>query len=318
MNSRLGQNCYIKGTVAFFISSEGLLFRVEGGNHISTVIRNPSKFGLTTEQMERAYGFFGEKLGVEGTARKQILIRLIQQGWIRLRRYPNKYWSANILGLTLDVATILQDWAAKFLFGFEGFREPDPYMSVVITGCFGKLDRFSMKAISEGALSSLIDKGTGQAGIRIRFLENTLLLPDSPCVDKSVTALEPRVGIFFVVDGELILGSMPISGGEDDGDFVNDPRSHHECWNTLARRMETAGAKRFSGKSYDYHPRGRCLYSRKLERFLLYVDPCIVRIPRMVEELMFRLQIPSEKTDVVSDDHHYRCAKCNPRYVPDL
>ncbi len=52
---------------------------------------------------------------VEGSARERILTQLIEQGWIRLRRYPNRHWSVNTLA----------DWASKFLVGFAGFREPD-------------------------------------------------------------------------------------------------------------------------------------------------------------------------------------------------
>jgi hypothetical protein len=317
MKEQLNQNQPIKGTVAFFISPDDFLFHVEGGNHISTVIRNPSKFGLTIEQVEQVYDFFGEKLGVEGVARKQILTQLIQRGWIRLRRYPNKHWSANVPGFTPDVVNVLQDWAIKFLVGFESFREPDPHMPVVITCSFGKLDRFSMKEISEGALSSLAEAPTTKTTVEVRFLERAGLLPDSPLVDESGTPLEPRVGIFFLVDGELIVESVPISEGEDDGDFVNDPRSHIECWDSEAGEIEKLPAKWVSGKSYDYYPRGRCLYSKKSKRFCLYVDPCIDRFPRVREELLCSFQIPVEKTDVILDDPHYRCFECNPLYVPD-
>jgi hypothetical protein len=317
MKEQLNQNQPIKGTVAFFMSPEGVLFQVEGGNHISTVIRNPSKFGVTTEQVEQVYDFFGEKLGVEGVARKQILTQLIRRGWIRLRRYPNKYWSVNVPALTDAMVDLLQDWAAKFLSGFSCFQEPDPHMPVVITFPFGKPDRFSMKEISKGALSSMAEVATTKTAVDVRFFKRAALLPDSPIVDESGTALEPRVGIFFLVDFELIVESVPVSEGKDDGDFVNGPRSHSECWDNEAGEIEKLRAKRVSGKSYDYYPRGRCLYSKKSKRFCLYVDPCIDRYPRVREELLCSFQIPVEKTDVILDDPHYRCSECNPLYVPD-
>ncbi len=140
----------IKGHVGFFISSEGMLFRVGGGNHISTVIGNPSKFGLTIEQIQHLYNFFGEKLGVEGLARKQILSHLIQHGWIRLRRYPNKHWSVNINGPTPETLDLLEDWAGKFLTGFAGFRGSDAHMPVSLTGRLGQVCRLSIKEMAEG------------------------------------------------------------------------------------------------------------------------------------------------------------------------
>lgn len=120
-----------------------------------------------------------------------------------------------------------------------------------------------------------------------------------------------------MVDGALIVESLPVSDGEDDGDFVNDPRSHHDCWRRIAEKFENEGGIRLSRKSYDYLPRGRCLYSRNTRRFFLYLDLCIVRLQGMREDLLSKLKIPAEKTDVIVDDPHYRCATCNPFYVPD-
>jgi hypothetical protein len=307
----------MKGSTAFFISPEGLLFPVEGGNHISTIILNPSKFGVTAEQIERVYDFFEERVGVEGIARTQILIQLIRRGWIRLRRYPKSHWSVTVPALTSSVADLLQDWAGKFLAGFAGFREADPYMPVTITSPFRKLDGFSVKEVSQGALDNIAEGQTGATGIHLRFAKTAALLPNRLNEDESPTALEPRVGIFFVIDGVLIVESRTVSEGEDDGDFVNHSRSHYECWNRAVKRMRTTTAGGISGRSYDYYPRGRCLYSKKSKKFLLYLDPCIVRFPPKMQELLYKFQIPIEETDVVSDDPHYRCSGCNPRYLPD-
>jgi hypothetical protein len=317
MGRQYFRNRDLRGTAGFFISADGSLFEVEGGSHISTVIGNPSKFGVTLYQIKRVYDFFRETPGVEGLARRQILTLLIRQGCIRLRRYPNKGWSVNVPGLTPPVANVLQDWAVKFLTGFGGFREPDPYMPVIITGLFGKVERFSISEISEGALSDIIQKESKKTGLQVRFLESPALLPDVPCLDESNTALEPRVGIFFLVDGEWIIESMPISQGEDDGDFVNDPRSHHGCWEAVSARLEKRRHKRFGDKSYDYYPRGRCLYSRRASRFFVYVDPCISKKLPNVQNLLYELQVPSEIAEIRDDDPHYRCAQCNRSYVPD-
>ncbi|MGO9569298.1 MAG: hypothetical protein ACLP5H_17315 [Desulfomonilaceae bacterium] len=157
----------------------------------------------------------------------------------------------------------------------------------------------------------------GPKGIEIRFIEGVALLPDTPPLDDSVNALEPQVGIFFLVEGELIVQSVPFSKGEEDVDFVNDARGHEKSWTLIAHEPERKERKPFSNSSYDYHPRGRCLYSKKASRFLLYLDPCMLHTPLMLEEIMCRLQIPAEKTEVLSDDLHYRCSGCNPRYVPD-
>jgi hypothetical protein len=317
MRNQHNQDKPIIGSVGFFISPDGMLIGVEGGNHISTVIANFSKFGLTIEQIQRLYTFFGEKLGVEGVARQQILTVLIQQGWIRLRRHQNKHWSVNINELTCHAIDFLEDWANKFLTGFAGWREPDPYMAVSITDRVGKIKRLSIKEMAEGALGSVSRHLSEVKRLRIKFLENAAMLPDMPPLNDCVNALEPQVGIIFLVEGELTVQSVPVSKGEDDGHFVNDPRGHEKSWTVIAHELERRWHKPFSNKSYDYYPRGRCLYSKKVSRFLLYVDPCILRAPVMLAEIICKLQIPAEKADVVSDDLHYRCSGCNPRYVPD-
>ena len=57
---------------------------------------------------------------------------------------------------------------------------------------------------------------------------------------------EPHVGLFFFVDGELVILSTPVSAGENDGDFVNDPRGHPDSW---ALHCQVPGKNRRSGNT---------------------------------------------------------------------
>jgi hypothetical protein len=109
-------------SVAFFLSSSGDLIHVPH-NHISTVIADPEKFGLTKEEIQTVYDLHGERIGVEGAARKELLLKVITQGWIRLRRYPNRYWSITAPCLTAGVHEHLRDWATQMLSGIHGFKE---------------------------------------------------------------------------------------------------------------------------------------------------------------------------------------------------
>jgi hypothetical protein len=190
MKDQPNQHKPIIGSVGLFISPEGVLFRAEGGSHISKVIGSPSKFGLTVEQIKHLYDFFGEKLGVEGLARKQILTYLVEMGWIRLRRYPNKQWSVNVNRLTRKTTDLLEDWANKFIAGFAGFRESDPYMPVSIMGCSGNVIRRPIKEIADGALSSVGRRSAQVKRIKIRFLESAALLSDVPPLYGSDKALK--------------------------------------------------------------------------------------------------------------------------------
>ena len=79
---------------AFWISPDGEITPV-GRNHISEVIGNPIKFGMTREEIERAYERHGEPLGLEGMAREEIIKNLIGRGWIRIRDY-GQYLSVQV------------------------------------------------------------------------------------------------------------------------------------------------------------------------------------------------------------------------------
>ena len=97
------------------------------------VISDPKRFGLTKAEIESVYDRHGERMGSESEARKEILLQVNTQGWIRLRRYPNRYWSATAPSLTPAVQEHLRDWAIGILVGIEGFKEPDRYMPVRIS-----------------------------------------------------------------------------------------------------------------------------------------------------------------------------------------
>jgi hypothetical protein len=127
---------------------------------------------------------------------------------------------------------------------------------------------------------------------------------------------EPKVGIIFYVEDELVILSVPVSSGEHDGDFINYPRGHSDCWEALGAGRQRSIVHKNSDKSYDYFPRGRCIYSSKEDRYCLYVDKCLLEQPDVIDEIKALLRLPAEKSDVKLDPH-YRCAVCNPHYVPD-
>ena len=101
-------------SVAFFHSPEGHLIHVPL-NHISTVIADPDGFGLTTEEIQAVYDIHGEKVGVEGEARKELLLKVITQGWIRIRRCPNQHCSVTANNLTLAVQERFREWVEKMI-----------------------------------------------------------------------------------------------------------------------------------------------------------------------------------------------------------
>jgi len=121
-----------RNEAAFFISPRGEIISAEI-NHIVTIIKYPKKFGLTKEYIEDIYNKYNEPINLEGKAREEIIKSLMMDGWIRIRRYPNKFWSIQVLKLNNKVKDYLYDWSKRILKGLQGFKEYDKFMPVKIT-----------------------------------------------------------------------------------------------------------------------------------------------------------------------------------------
>jgi len=117
---------------------------------------------------------------------------------------------------------------------------------------------------------------------------------------------EPHVGIFWVVNGNLLIDSTALSEAEPYGDHLTHPRSHIDVWEQW----------RLSGRvpeeaEYEEFPRGRVMFNTKTRRFRLLADRCILRDKSMVSTIMRAMNLPSKNTDR-GTDAHYRCAACPP------
>lgn len=112
-------------SAAYWISPKGAIIEVDG-KHISMVISNPKKFGLSKESIKAIYDKYNEPVGLEGKAREYILKNLFKNGWIRIRKYRN-FWSVNMKQLTNKTYSWLQNWALDMITAKE-----DMYMPVKI------------------------------------------------------------------------------------------------------------------------------------------------------------------------------------------
>lgn len=160
-------------TIAFFISPDGKVIEA-GENHIAFVINHLDLFGLTKQGIEAVYQRHGEQLYTEGKAREEILKDLVNHGWIRLRRYPNKFWSINVDRLTGKKKDFLYDWAKQMLTGEGGFKEPDPYMLVKIDTREGQIIKYTVSDIADDVLiqESKDEEVGGRARYRVTFVRN--------------------------------------------------------------------------------------------------------------------------------------------------
>ena len=164
-------------TLALFISPDGKVIEA-GKNHINLVISHPNLFGMTKHEIEAVYQKHGERLYTEGQAREEILKDLVNRGWMRLRRYPNKFWSINVDRLTSRNKDFLYDWAKQMLTGEGGFKEADPYMPVKIDTKVGQITKYTISDIARDVLvqESKDEEVEGRPRYRVIFVGKDMLI----------------------------------------------------------------------------------------------------------------------------------------------
>lgn len=114
-------------------------------------------------------------------------------------------------------------------------------------------------------------------------------------------SLDNQVGLFFIVCNDLLLHSCEFAESEPYGDFLNYPLSHDEIWRGNYQKKYHV--------DFDYYPRGRIVYNKSEQRYILYYDGCI---ENEAKELQNRF---SDIACQISRDEHYQCHKCCGGYI---
>ena len=74
---------------AYWISPSGQSIEAPT-THIRLILDKPAKFGLKKSDIIKTYEKYGEKRGIEGRARTEIMSDLMRKGWIRVRYIPKQ------------------------------------------------------------------------------------------------------------------------------------------------------------------------------------------------------------------------------------
>ena len=115
----------------------------------------------------------------------------------------------------------------------------------------------------------------------------------------------PLIGIFFYVEGKLLTCTTELDKADSYGDFLVSPFSHDSAWNNHF--------KKGTDVDFDYYPRGRLIYSRSKNEYIIYIDKCLDS-PEIIVDIRQSFQLDNVKC-TVSFDEHYQCHMCNEFYV---
>ncbi len=134
-------------TTAYWITPKGKVLQASN-YHIGTVINNPEWFGMTDKQLKDIYDKHNEKMShfLEGKAREEIMTKLLQKKFIRIRQKIMGSYTVQLNRITVQLSDYLWMWANK-----ESKQTQDKYADVNIHVLKGnKMIRTSLDRIASG------------------------------------------------------------------------------------------------------------------------------------------------------------------------
>jgi hypothetical protein len=121
--------------------------------------------------------------------------------------------------------------------------------------------------------------------------------------------MNPLVGIYFVVKGNVLHDSVGLEEAEAYGDALQ--HGGHDDFHEALSPMSPI-ERLFKSKPYDFFPRGRVVYFQQTGKFRLYVDKCLDEYAIQQVMKVFGLEgLEIER----EPDEHYKCAGCNRHYL---
>lgn len=137
---------------AYFIAPSGDIISVDQ-MHIDDVLKHPDKFRMTKEEIKEIYQKHNEPIGLEGKAREEILSRLIEQGWTRIRHnQTNDTFTIQINRLDKRRKEHIWSFALQALEGLKG-KKYYPNTETKILNLRGDdLGKFTLKDLTKDVL----------------------------------------------------------------------------------------------------------------------------------------------------------------------
>ena len=104
---------------------------------------------------------------------------------------------------------------------------------------------------------------------------------------------------------KLLTASCPLDQAEPYGDCLTYGPGHYETWAQWRRDRTTKPALRAIVRSYEYEdwPRGRIVFDRSRDLFVLYADRKLLT-PAMIGCIQTQFHLPGDRTEVTSDIHY--------------
>jgi hypothetical protein len=129
-------------------------------------------------------------------------------------------------------------------------------------------------------------------------------------VNETTQRETPHLGIFWMVqtaNGEVkpLTAGCPMDQAEPYGDCLTYGPGHYETWAQWRRDRTVDLALRAIVRSYEYEdwPRGRIVFDRSRDLFILYADRKLLT-PATIARIKAQFHLPKKRTEVQSDFHY--------------
>lgn len=143
---------------AYWIDPEGKIAKVDS-RHIHAITEKPAAFGLTKAFIDKVHKKHKEPIGSEGNAREEIMVKLMNRGWIRIRYVrQGDMWTVQLDEKSgVPYKDYLKKWAKIAL--SEKASEYSPINVINLEPVYVEQEH-SLGEVAAGALSARRKRGT--------------------------------------------------------------------------------------------------------------------------------------------------------------
>ena len=125
----------------------------------------------------------------------------------------------------------------------------------------------------------------------------------------AIVPTQPAVGIFWRVNGVLVIDRSTLDEAERYGDCITHAAGHYDRWQEwqalgMSRLAAVGYPDHILSTEYDHWPRGRIVYETPTRRFVLYADQRLQK-PDVIDALKTAFGLNDAEV-IVRSDSHYR------------
>ena len=116
--------------------------------------------------------------------------------------------------------------------------------------------------------------------------------------------MNQKVGIFWIYRNKIIGKTYTLSEAEKYGDFLSPILGHYEYWEEIQKQVPE-----LYYEEYENIPRGRVVFDRIKNKFVLLSSKKIIRSKSAVTAIKAFFSIPDNTKLIKKSDFHYEIIK---------